>query len=89
MKLEEAKEQAKKYQDKAPNGKATETLCVIADMGVFVNNDIKHMRKLAEARKKEIFVFKGEAVKVEAKVEAKAEAKVEAKKPAKKSKKKK
>jgi hypothetical protein len=60
MKAEDAKKQAHPFMDKAPNGKPTETLCVIEDMGVFVNNDITEMKKIAVGQNKEIFVFKGE-----------------------------
>lgn len=43
-----------------PHLESSETLCVMSDGGVYINNDIATMKKIAVERKMEIFVYKGE-----------------------------
>ena len=73
MDAKKAAELAKPYLEKGPDGKKTQTLCVMSDGGVYVNNDLKAMKGIAEQAKRDLFVIIGgevEAPKAEPKKEA-------------------
>lgn len=78
MNLDKAKELGAKHMESA------DTLCVMSDGSVFINNNVDAMREHAKLSRKELFILKGEK-KAEVKVEAKAEAPKEEKKASKKA----
>ena len=77
MNLDKAKELGAKHIE------SSDTLCVMSDGSVFINNDVDAMKEHAKLSGKELFILKGEK-KAEVKFEEPKEEKKAAKKVAKK-----